>query len=133
MAVIELMSPGNKSSRRDWNRFVDKAIAVLDRGIHLVVIDPFPPSPRDPNGAHAAIRKGVTGRRYRQPENQSLAASSYLASETMKCFVRPFNATEAVPEIPLFLTETRHVSIPLESCYEAAWAEFPKEWKPRLL
>jgi hypothetical protein len=28
---------------------------LLDHRIHMLIVDPFPPGPRDPNGVHAAI------------------------------------------------------------------------------
>jgi hypothetical protein len=55
VAVIEMVSPGNKSSRQALQAFVENALAFLDHGVHLLVIDLFPPSPRDPQGIHAAI------------------------------------------------------------------------------
>src|SRR5204862_619048 len=50
VAVIEIVSPGNKSSRNALRMFSDKAAALLQAGIHLLVIDLFPPSNRDPQG-----------------------------------------------------------------------------------
>jgi hypothetical protein len=48
IALIEILSPGNKASRYALDRFVDKAAAVLGYGYHLLLIDLFPPGPRDP-------------------------------------------------------------------------------------
>ncbi len=48
VAVIEIVSPENKSSVRAPRAFVEKAYRWLDRGIHLLVVDWFPPSPRLP-------------------------------------------------------------------------------------
>src|SRR5262249_28003639 len=59
VAVIEIVSPGNKANKREFQSFVDKSIVVLEQGIHLLVIDPFPPTPRDPSGIHAAIWRGL--------------------------------------------------------------------------
>src|SRR5439155_3739406 len=55
VAVIEIVSPGNKDSRAALRDFVDKAIDFLRRGIHLLIVDLFPPTPRDPWGIHKAI------------------------------------------------------------------------------
>src|SRR4051812_11133806 len=44
IAVIEVVSPGNKSSRAPIRTFVDKAVSFLRHGVHLLVIDLFPPS-----------------------------------------------------------------------------------------
>jgi hypothetical protein len=49
VAVIEILSPGNKDSRAALRSFVEKVIDFLGRGIHLLVIDLFPPTPREGN------------------------------------------------------------------------------------
>jgi len=48
VAVIEVVSPGNKSSKHAFESFVEKAAELIDRGIHLLILDLFPPGPRDP-------------------------------------------------------------------------------------
>src|SRR6516165_6734971 len=55
VAIVEIVSPGNKASKHAFQAFVDKACELLEHRIHLLLIDPFPPSRRDPNGIHAAI------------------------------------------------------------------------------
>jgi hypothetical protein len=55
VALVEIVSPGNKASRQALRRFVEKAAAALWRGYHLLVLDLHPPGPRDPEGIHGAI------------------------------------------------------------------------------
>ena len=55
VAIIEIVSPGNKDSRHAIRSFVEKAADILNQGVHLVVVDLFPPTPRDPQGIHKAI------------------------------------------------------------------------------
>src|SRR5262249_41945894 len=55
VAMIEVLSPGNKSSRHALRSFLDKAVAALDGGIHLLLVDVHPPGPRDPNSIHGVI------------------------------------------------------------------------------
>jgi hypothetical protein len=55
LAVIEIVSPGNKDSKRKFDEFIEKSRDFIANGIHLMVIDPFPPTKRDPNGIHRAI------------------------------------------------------------------------------
>jgi hypothetical protein len=46
IALIEILSPGNKASRRALGAFVEKAAGALDRGHHLLVVDrPVPTMP----------------------------------------------------------------------------------------
>src|SRR5579871_3091902 len=55
VCVIEIISPGNKSGRAALRAFVDETVELLRQGIHVLVIDLFPPTPRDPQGIHQAI------------------------------------------------------------------------------
>src|SRR5207237_6970449 len=55
VAMIEVLSRGNKSSRHALRSFLDKAVAALDSGIHLLLVDVHPPGPRDPRGIHGAL------------------------------------------------------------------------------
>src|SRR5262249_8885864 len=48
VSVLEIVSPGNKASRAQFRAFVEKAVDFLRHGIHLMVIDLFPPTARDP-------------------------------------------------------------------------------------
>ena len=51
VAMIEIVSPGNKASRHGFRALRGQGV----RRIHLLILDPFPPGPRDENGIHAAI------------------------------------------------------------------------------
>src|SRR5262245_9922294 len=55
VAMVEIISPGNKNNQNGLNAFVRKAHEALAAGIHLLLIDLFPPSPRDPQGIHRAV------------------------------------------------------------------------------
>ena len=55
VAIIEIVSPGNKESRHAIRSFVEKAADILNQGVNLLVVDLFPPTPRDPQGIHKAI------------------------------------------------------------------------------
>ncbi len=52
VAVIEIVSPGNKDSRHAIEDFARKAVAFLDAGVHLLIADLSPPV--------GAIRRGFT-------------------------------------------------------------------------
>jgi hypothetical protein len=50
IAVIEIVSPGNKASQAEFRVLVEKSAELIRQGIHLLVIDLFPPGKRDPHG-----------------------------------------------------------------------------------
>ena len=45
----------NKFSNNELRTFVEKTSNMIAQGVHLLVIDLFPPSKRDPQGIHKAI------------------------------------------------------------------------------
>ncbi|QEH33864.1 hypothetical protein OJF2_23950 [Aquisphaera giovannonii] len=55
VSVIEIVSPGNKSGRSALRTFVEKSADLIERGVHVLVVDLFPPTRRDPQGIHKAI------------------------------------------------------------------------------
>jgi hypothetical protein len=57
IAVIEIVSPGNEDSRAARRDFVEKVIDFLRAGIHVLVIDLFPPNTaRPPRHAQGDLR-----------------------------------------------------------------------------
>jgi hypothetical protein len=55
VAVVGIVSPGNKGGAAERRTFVQRAAGRLHQGVHLLVVDPFPPTRRDPDGIHPAI------------------------------------------------------------------------------
>ena len=49
------MSPGNKHSKLAMREFVEKTLDYLTAGIHVLIVDLLPPTPRDPFGIHKLI------------------------------------------------------------------------------
>ena len=129
VAVIELVSPSNKASTDDFSAFLGKARGVLNERIHLVVIDPFPPTKRDPNGVHAAIWEAMTEKPFTPPADKPLTVASYCASVNLTAYVDPLAVGDALPDAPLFLNTECYVNVPLEATYMAAWQTFPAEWQ----
>jgi hypothetical protein len=128
VAMIEIVSPGNKSSRHGLRSFVTKTVELLDAGIHLLVIDLFPPGPRDPQGIHAAIWSQYDDSDFRLPDGLPLTLVAYRAGSP-RAFVEPVAVGQELPEMPLFLTPNRYVPVPLESTYQAAFEAVPRRWR----
>lgn len=125
VAVIEIVSPGNKSSRGALRAFTEKAAALLRAGIHLLVIDLFPPSSRDPQGIHQAIFAEFTDEPFTLPPGQPLTLVGYQSHGEITAYLEPVAVGDALPAMPLFLTPRAHVLVPLESLYEATWSACP--------
>jgi hypothetical protein len=131
IALVELVSPGNKSSRSALRSFVDKAVAVLMHGHHLTIVDLHSPGTFDPDGIHGAIWSEIDGG-YEPPPEKPLTLASYSAGELKRAFVEPLEVGAVLPPMPLFLTPEYYVSLPLEATYQAAFETMGQRWKELL-
>jgi len=129
VALIEIVSPGNKGSRRVFRAFLEKAAAALARGYHLLLIDLQPPTLRDPQGIHGALWSEICDDSYKAPPDKPLTLAAYSAGAVKQAFVEPIAVGDALPDMPLFLTSGYYVSQPLEATYESAWRGVPKRWR----
>ncbi len=126
VAAIEVVSPGNKDNKNGIGSFVTKAVDFLRNGIHFVVIDLFPPGPRDPAGIHQLIWDELSSRPFEpRPEDKPLTVASFDAGEPLTAYVDPVAVGDRLPDTPLFLAPGWYVNIPLEQTYEASWNETP--------
>lgn len=129
VAVIEIVSPGNKANRRDFQTFVEKTQKMLRQGIHLLVIDLFPPTKRDPQGIHQAIWEGFDDAEFELPASKPLVLASYKAGFVRESFVEPFAVGDTLIDMPVFLSDNEYVSLPLEQTYGKAWELVPAYWR----
>lgn len=132
VAMLEIVSPGNKNSQNGLNAFVRKAREALAAGIHLLIVDLFPPSPRDPQGIHRAVWGEDCGPDYALPPDKPLTCVAYIGGPSAEAFVEPVAVGDTLPEMPLFLTADVYVSVPLEATYQLAWEGMPQYWRPVL-
>jgi hypothetical protein len=127
VAVIEIVSPGNKDSRAALRDFVNKVIDFLREGIHVLVVDLFPPTPRDPSGMHKVIWDEIVEEDFAFSEGKDRVLASYESSGERVAYVEPITVDDRMPDMPLFLTPGLQVLVPLESTYRAAWEASPEE------
>lgn len=133
VAIIEVVSPGNKDSLRAFREFREKAVEFLRRGVNLIVIDLFPPSPRDPDGIHHAIWNELTDEPFEaRPADKPLTVASYDAGDDLTAYVDPVAIGDALPNAPLFLGPGWYVYVPLEKTYAASWDVCPKPLRERV-
>lgn len=129
VAVIEIVSPGNKDSRHAIHAFARKAVAFLNAGIHLLIVDLFPPGRRDPQGIHKVIWDRLCDEAFTLPADKPLTLAAYAAGTETVAYVEPVAVGDALPDMPVFLTADRYVPCPLEAPYQTAWEQFPAPLK----
>ncbi len=126
VAIIEILSPGNKDSRAALRDFVEKTIDYLRSGIHLLLIDLFPPSPRDPFGIHKMIWDEIHDEEFRFPPGKDRILASYEMGDVRAAYVEPITVGDALPPMPLFVANGMHVRVPLEATYMSTWEATPE-------
>ena len=129
VALLEIISPGNKSARHALRSFVEKAVESLYRGYHLLMIDLFPPGPRDPHGVHAAIWGEFSDVLSPLPPEEPLALAAYSAGPVKRAYVEPTAVGRELIDMPLFLAPESYVNVPLESTYRSAYRGVPRRWR----
>jgi hypothetical protein len=129
IALLEIVSPGNKSARHALRSFVEKAVEALYRGYHLLVVDLFPPGPRDPQGIHGAIWSEFSDDVFELPKDEPLTLAAYSAGAVKKAYIEPTAVGHTLIDMPLFLDPETYINVPLEATYQAAYRGVPQRWK----
>lgn len=131
IALLEIVSPANKDRETHVEDFVNKAESALLAGVHLLLIDLFPPGTHDPLGMHAGVlsRLDRGDDPYDLPEGEQLTVASYLTGPRVEVFTNHLAVGTALPDMPLFLRPDRYVDVPLEETYQMAYRGMPAFWR----
>ena len=129
VAVVEVVSKGNKSGRKAFDDFVRKAAEFLSRGVHLLILDFQPPTARDLQGIHGAIWDEVAGQEYTRPVDKPLTMAAYESGAVVRAFIEPAGVGDTPIDMPLFLEPGRYVAVPIEETYRLAFDSVPRRWR----
>ena len=61
--------------------------------------------------------------------DKPLTLAAYSAGLLKKAYVTPIAVGEALPDMPLFLTDADYLPVPLKTTYAAAWRGVAKRWR----
>ncbi len=135
VSLIEVVSPGNKNGKLAVREFVSKAVEFLRSGINLLIVDPFPPGPQDPQSLHKLIwdefDEDVP---FALPADEPLLLVSYRAAAplvefTPEAFIEPLRVGASLRDMPAWLDPKLYVNVPLERTYMAAWDVCPADFQ----
>lgn len=131
VALLEIVSPANKDRAESVNGFAGKILSALHFGVHILLVDLFPPGPFDPQGMHGAIKQRLEdgGEPYDLPADEPLTLASYACGQPIDIYLEHAAVGAVLPEMPLFLRHDRYVNVPLEATYQAAYRGMPAFWK----
>ncbi|MCW8138960.1 MAG: DUF4058 family protein [Planctomycetota bacterium] len=131
VAVLEVVSPGNKDSARRARWFEEKLVDCLAAGLHLLLVDLLAPTAAAPGFAEAVARELGSD----QVPPGGRAATSFEcqpAPPVVRVYHQSFAPGAPLPPAPLFLEPGRAVEVPLEETYAAAFGWLPAADRERL-
>ena len=108
---------------------MEKSVEFIDNGVNLLVVDLFPPSPRDPQGIHKAIWDEIDESDFELPPGQPLTLAAYVASQPIIAHVEPIAIGDKLPDMPAYLDDDHYVPVPLEATYMESWKSCPEDMR----
>jgi hypothetical protein len=133
VALVEILSPGNKNGPKSVQQFIQKAADTLKNGCHLLLVDLFPPGKSNPKGMHGAIWDWLMSEATRVPKARPLTLASYEARRPrLELYLEHLAVGQEMPEMPLFLRPGYYVNIPLQPTYDQAFRGMPAIYRALL-
>ena len=123
LAVVELVSPGNKDDAEARESFAGKCLSYLSKGLGLVVIDIV--SDRLANLHNELIRLAKKEAKFLMPGDPNLYVSAYRPvhrnkKDLIDLWLWPLAIGSALPAVPLALRGFGCVRLDLEATYTEA-------------
>jgi hypothetical protein len=127
VAIIEIVSPGNKHDNESFDDFCEKVVKTIRSRVHVLVVDLFPPTRRDPAGIHKAIWDHFEeDDPFELTAPQDRVFASYEGDGVNTAYIETLGLGEPLPAMPLFIAPGAHILVPLEETYMRAWTDTPK-------
>jgi hypothetical protein len=119
------VSPGNKASRSAVRSFVEKTHEFLCAGVNVLLVDPFPPGPRDSHSLHKLIWDEFEEAPFEMPADEPLLLAAYRTGDdavglSPVAYLEPFRAGATMPDMPAWIDPDSFVEVPLERTYQSA-------------
>jgi hypothetical protein len=104
VAILEVLSPGNKDSRNAISSLLAKTVDFLRRGVNLLIVGLFPSTPRDPAGIHQALWDEISATPFPAcPPDKPPTVGGYDTGDGLTAYVDPGGGGSTLPDAPLFL------------------------------
>lgn len=121
VAAILIVCQQDKRTAARLEKLVERAARAVSHGIHMLIVDLFPPGRHDPQGIHKAIWDGIHEEPFTMPPDKPLTLAAYAAGPERVAYIEPVAVGDALPDMPLFLTADEYVPCPLEATYQTEW------------
>jgi hypothetical protein len=126
VAVVEVVSPGHKSTRSAPEQFVREAADFMEWRVQLLILDRLLPGRHDPQGIHGVIWDSICDQEYGPPGEKPLTLAVYESDLAIRASVESVVVGDTLPDMPLFLQPRGCISVPLEASYQTAWEAVPR-------
>lgn len=134
VALIMIVSPGNKDGPESIQLFSSQVGKYLKRGLNLLIVDPHSPMANGVRGFLPTIWDTVSGSKAETISfDKPLAVALFVAGVPPTAYFDPFDLGDPIPDMPLFLEPGRYVNVPLETSYLASWNVLPEITRNRVL
>ncbi len=124
VGLIEIVSRSNKDRPASVAQFVGKVVSAVEAGVHVLVVDLYPPTPSAPDGMPGEIG-AEWGDDYTLDPATPLTLASYVADDPPVAYLQPLAVGDDLPDMPLFLDPGHYVNVPLSATYAENVARFP--------
>ena len=132
VAILEIVSPGNKNNQSRFEQFVYKTVDAIQRRINVLLIDIHATGRFDRDGIHSIIRSLLAphiAASIDPPRHSTLASYCPDPPRSVDMYVEHVEPEMPLPDMPIFLNPDRYVNVPLEATYLEAWKGMPAFWR----
>ena len=126
VAVVEVVSRGNKDSRARALAMRDKVLACLEAGLQTGLIDVWPRGREEWSDVVGSVVAALGASAPLPAYDRCIASfESMLEPSQLNVYIESCAVGAPLPDLPLFLAPSRSVSLPLDATYVETFAELP--------
>jgi hypothetical protein len=132
VALLAIVSPGNKNNQARYDAFVYKTVDAVRRRVNVLLVNVHKTGKFDLDGINASIRNMLSPNStpiIDKPRHSTLASYCPDPPRSVDIYVEYVAPEMPLPDMPIFLNPDRYVNVPLEATYLEAWKGMPAFWR----
>lgn len=132
VALLDIVSPGNKNHQARYDAFVHKTVDAVRRRVNVLLVDVQQTGKFDQDGINASIRNMLSPHStpiIDKPRHSTLASYCPDPPRSVDIYVEHVAPEMPFPDMPIFLNPDRYVNVPLEATSQEAWKGMPSFWR----
>jgi hypothetical protein len=126
-SIIDLVTPADKATPEKVRDYAESVIGLLNQHVNYMMFDLLGSSDSNPNGLHYEIWRWFNDDEgHALPDGEPIAYACYRAISMPEAYFDFKPIGDALPDVPIFLSETEHARLPMEPIYQAAHDAYAK-------